>query len=107
MDRASKRGVAVQLLFGASEWAQSANQQKVIDLIVKASLFVNGLTGQAVGRALRYRAAYVADLVHRPSQPGQPAGRLVHEDVQVEARTAPVENRLENKKGYPPKRVTF
>lgn len=45
INRASKRGIAVELLFGASEWAQSANHQKAIDLIVKASVFVNGLTG--------------------------------------------------------------
>jgi hypothetical protein len=42
--RASKRGIAVELLFGAAEWALTANHQRAIDLVIKASIFVNGLT---------------------------------------------------------------
>lgn len=45
LNKAAARGVKVELLFGASEWALAANHQKPLDLLKRANAFVAGLTG--------------------------------------------------------------
>lgn len=45
INKAAARGVKVELLFGASEWALAANHQAPLDLLKRANAFVASLTG--------------------------------------------------------------
>ena len=45
LNKAAARGVKVELLFGASEWALAANHQTPLELLKRANAFVAGLTG--------------------------------------------------------------
>lgn len=45
LNRAAARGIKVELLFGAPEWALAANHAQPLDLLKRANAFVAGLTG--------------------------------------------------------------
>lgn len=45
LNRAAARGIKVELLFGAPEWALAANHAAPLDLLKRANAFVAGLTG--------------------------------------------------------------
>lgn len=42
---AAAKNIAVELLFGATEWTFTANHQIAVDLLQRANTFVNGLSG--------------------------------------------------------------